>query len=218
LAGINAAVGGVLGAALYNPIWLSAVANGRDVAIALAGFLLVERTAPRGRGHCPAYAGDHDRKRRHPPTPFAQEFEGEFIDAESSALKVYSMITSSGPIFQVGHLERLPLGTPYPDIVAYVGRLLRKLPDYPQLVIDCTGVGRPIFEMFVYRGISPIGAVITAGHATARSALCQSSRRSACRRRCCMRGGSRSYANSTKPKHWSGNYRTTGMSLRLPVT
>jgi chromate transporter len=43
LAGINAAVVGVLGAALYNPIWLSAVSNGRDVAIALVGFLLLER-------------------------------------------------------------------------------------------------------------------------------------------------------------------------------
>jgi chromate transporter len=42
LAGINAAVVGVLGAALYNPIWLSAVVNGRDVAIALAGFLLLQ--------------------------------------------------------------------------------------------------------------------------------------------------------------------------------
>ena len=43
LAGVNAAVVGILGAALYNPIWLSAVASGRDVAIALAGFLLLER-------------------------------------------------------------------------------------------------------------------------------------------------------------------------------
>jgi chromate transporter len=43
LAGVNAAVVGVLGAALYNPIWLSAVATGRDVAIALAAFLLLER-------------------------------------------------------------------------------------------------------------------------------------------------------------------------------
>ena len=32
------------------------------------------------------------------------------------------------PIFQVGHLERVPLGTPYPGIVAHVGRLLEKLP------------------------------------------------------------------------------------------
>jgi chromate transporter len=43
LAGINAAVVGVLGAALYDPIWLSAVGNARDVAIALTGFLLLER-------------------------------------------------------------------------------------------------------------------------------------------------------------------------------
>ncbi len=43
LAGINAAVVGVLGAALYNPIWLSAVASGRDLAIALTGFVLLER-------------------------------------------------------------------------------------------------------------------------------------------------------------------------------
>jgi chromate transporter len=43
LAGINAAVVGVLGAALYNPIWLSAVASGRDVAIAVTGLILLER-------------------------------------------------------------------------------------------------------------------------------------------------------------------------------
>jgi hypothetical protein len=79
------------------------------------------------------------------------------------------------------------LGTPYPDIVAHVGRLLRKLPGYPELVIDCTGVGRPIFEMFVYSGISPIGVVITAGNTETRdgmSAMCQSSRWSAVCRRC----------------------------------
>jgi chromate transporter len=43
LAGINAAVVGVLGAALYDPIWTSAVMGGRDVAITLTGFLLLER-------------------------------------------------------------------------------------------------------------------------------------------------------------------------------
>ena len=39
----RSAVVGDLGAALYNPIWLSAAGNGRDVAIALVGFLLLER-------------------------------------------------------------------------------------------------------------------------------------------------------------------------------
>jgi hypothetical protein len=73
------------------------------------------------------------------------------------------MIQPPAPIFQVGHLERLPLGTPYPAIVAHVGRLLTKLPGHPELVIDFTGVGRPVFDMFVYSGIYPIGVVITGG-------------------------------------------------------
>ena len=43
LAGINAAVVGVLGAALYNPVWVSAVRSPVDVAIALVGFVLLLR-------------------------------------------------------------------------------------------------------------------------------------------------------------------------------
>jgi chromate transporter len=39
LRGANAAVVGVLGAALYNPVWTSAVFTPRDFALALAGFL-----------------------------------------------------------------------------------------------------------------------------------------------------------------------------------
>ena len=39
--GTNAAVVGVLGAALYNPVWTSAVAAPRDFALALIGFLLL---------------------------------------------------------------------------------------------------------------------------------------------------------------------------------
>jgi chromate transporter len=39
--GTNAAVVGILGAALYNPVWISAVLNPRDFAVALAGFLLL---------------------------------------------------------------------------------------------------------------------------------------------------------------------------------
>jgi len=39
--GTNAAVVGVLGAALYNPVWTSAVLTPRDFALALTGFLLL---------------------------------------------------------------------------------------------------------------------------------------------------------------------------------
>jgi chromate transporter len=43
LLGVNAAVAGVLGAALYNPVWITAVRSGVDVVVAVAGFLILER-------------------------------------------------------------------------------------------------------------------------------------------------------------------------------
>ena len=46
--GINAAVVGILGSALYNPVWTSAVAGPTDFAIASAAFVLlvIWRTPP----------------------------------------------------------------------------------------------------------------------------------------------------------------------------
>ncbi len=41
VAGVNAAVVGLLGAALYDPVWTSAIARPTDVAIALVGFTLL---------------------------------------------------------------------------------------------------------------------------------------------------------------------------------
>jgi len=39
--GVNAAVVGVLGAALYNPVWTTSVHSPRDFGIALVGFVLL---------------------------------------------------------------------------------------------------------------------------------------------------------------------------------
>ena len=40
-------------------------------------------------------------------------------------------------------------------------------------MIDITGVGKPVFEMFTYSGISPLGVFITAGTAETRDgAIC----------------------------------------------
>jgi chromate transporter len=46
--GINAAVVGLLGAALYSPVWTSAVGNARDAGAAVVGFVLLTawRTPP----------------------------------------------------------------------------------------------------------------------------------------------------------------------------
>jgi chromate transporter len=48
MAGLNAAVVGVLGAALYDPVWTSAIASRADVALALAAFglLVVGKVSP----------------------------------------------------------------------------------------------------------------------------------------------------------------------------
>lgn len=43
LAGVNAAVVGVLGAALYSPVWTTAVRGGADAAVALVGYVLLDR-------------------------------------------------------------------------------------------------------------------------------------------------------------------------------
>lgn len=68
-------------------------------------------------------------------------------------------------IFQCGHLERLPLNTPYPAIVRHVVGLLEKLPKGTELVIDFTGVGRPVYDLFQVAGAEPVGVLITAGTA-----------------------------------------------------
>lgn len=77
--------------------------------------------------------------------------------------------------FTVRHLERLPLGMAYPAQAAHVGELFGRLErqaqeeyrtDPPTLVIDQTGVGRPVFDIFVGAGLQPVGVTITAGDGT----------------------------------------------------
>src|SRR5215469_190853 len=59
-------------------------------------------------------------------------------------------------IFRISWLERIPLRTPYPAVVARVGAILGHLPRGTELVIDYSGVGRGIFDMFQFAGITPV--------------------------------------------------------------
>lgn len=66
--------------------------------------------------------------------------------------------------FDVRHLERLPLGMPYPDQVRYVGGVLKREPlTRAKLVIDETGVGRAVGDIFNAQGMYPSRITITAG-------------------------------------------------------
>jgi hypothetical protein len=75
------------------------------------------------------------------------------------------------PIYQVGHLERLPLQTPYPGVVSHVGRMLARLPEGTELVLDYTGVGRPVYDLFMAKGMSPYGVSITSGNAVTKDKM-----------------------------------------------
>lgn len=63
-------------------------------------------------------------------------------------------------------LHRFQLGTSYPDVVEAVQRLMVQLPprrDKPDLVVDATGVGRPVLDTMREKGMRPIGITITGG-------------------------------------------------------
>jgi hypothetical protein len=67
--------------------------------------------------------------------------------------------------FDCVHAERVPLGTSYPDVVAYVRKVLNRPPlrDGCHLVIDESGVGRAVGDMFDEAGLRPVCVSITAG-------------------------------------------------------
>ncbi len=66
------------------------------------------------------------------------------------------------PEIHVRHLERLPLGTPYPKVVERIGDLVDKLPG-AALVVDATGVGRAVLDQMREAGLEPVPVTITGG-------------------------------------------------------
>jgi hypothetical protein len=74
--------------------------------------------------------------------------------------------------YDVRHLERLALGTSYTNIGAYAAELMSRAP-LPQfaaeLVVDQTGVGRPVVDLLRRSGLSKLVAItITGGDAETR--------------------------------------------------
>jgi hypothetical protein len=69
-------------------------------------------------------------------------------------------------VYHLRHLRRLPLGTTYPDVVDHVVDLMARLPlraTDPALVVDFTGVGRPIVDLMRKAGLRPVAVSITGG-------------------------------------------------------
>lgn len=73
--------------------------------------------------------------------------------------------------YDVRHLERLPLGMSYPEQVQRVANILARPPlnaVNPTLVIDETGVGRAVGDIFDNAGLRPVRITITAGNEATR--------------------------------------------------
>ncbi len=73
--------------------------------------------------------------------------------------------------FTARHLERLPLGTPYPEQVRHIKSLYERLRDTNQgvrLAVDATGVGRPVVDMLTQARLPVTAISITGGDTVTR--------------------------------------------------
>ena len=94
--------------------------------------------------------------------------ESRFTDGLGFTLKRPAMtaqeIAETESVYEVRHLERFPIGTPYPEIVARVVDLQSRGPlkDAP-CVTDATGVGAPVMDMLRAARAYCVGVTITGG-------------------------------------------------------
>jgi phage terminase large subunit-like protein len=76
-----------------------------------------------------------------------------------TALSVLQVV---GTEYHIRHLQRFRLGTSYPDVVAETGKMMATLQD-AVLVVDNTGVGRPVVDLFRQAQLRPVAITITGG-------------------------------------------------------
>ncbi len=101
------------------------------------------------------------------PTEEYKEAERERLryDERLSYAKTEERPELPDRILQVRHLERIPLGTRYPDVVACVQQLINTPPlkDNSSLVVDATGVGVAVTDMLRDTGLTFKAVTITSG-------------------------------------------------------
>ena len=85
-----------------------------------------------------------------------------------TALAVLERVQGEGrpAEYRVRHLERPPRGSSYPRVAARARELL----EHPELrgaslVVDATGVGRPVVDLLREHALDPVAVTITAGDA-----------------------------------------------------
>jgi hypothetical protein len=105
-----------------------------------------------------------------PATTVAERYARRVIGVQdAAALGLAPVATAPGPwVFHVRFLERLPLGTSYPDVVARIVQIRVNLEmQHPNAAIafriDATGVGQPIVDLLDEAGILVEPVIFAAG-------------------------------------------------------
>ena len=109
------------------------------------------------------------------------EQNGTPTGEEDTGLTVFGpggAATETTPVYRhsyaARYLERLPIGTPYPAQVARVKALHDRLKEQGHkvtVVVDQTGVGRPVVDMLTQAKLSPVPITITGGDSVTRDGL-----------------------------------------------
>lgn len=99
---------------------------------------------------------------------------------DPTALATIENVGEDPSEYHLRHVERFELGTSYPTIAERVAALMKRdeltvqprrvggTPTPPDLVVDATGVGRPIVEMLEEEGLRPYSIWITGGDSMTR--------------------------------------------------
>lgn len=83
-----------------------------------------------------------------------------------TAIVVLEVNSGPSPTYDCGHLDRVPLGTPYPEQVDRIADLiadLREIGDV-RIMVDGTGVGRPVIDLLRPRVGKLTAVTITGGN------------------------------------------------------
>ena len=88
-----------------------------------------------------------------------------------TAIAVLERQAISGGAFDLRHLERIELNTSFTEVVDRVQELVNTAPLYlaSTLIVDATGLGHPVLDLLLSRGLSPVAVCITSGTVVSQS-------------------------------------------------
>lgn len=84
---------------------------------------------------------------------------GDKLDFTAVVVVEQFLEPPAAPRYEVCHLERLPLGSGYPAVLAHLRTLFTPPPWSTRdgLLVDVTGVGLPVFQLIEAGGFAPVG-------------------------------------------------------------